>query len=67
MFDENSALASGPEIPVLMPQSWAAPPVPRAKENEQSAGPWNSGRVSSLKVDWQKKKKKEEGVCKSVF
>nr|XP_047920889.1 mitotic checkpoint serine/threonine-protein kinase BUB1 beta [Anser cygnoides]XP_047920890.1 mitotic checkpoint serine/threonine-protein kinase BUB1 beta [Anser cygnoides]XP_047920891.1 mitotic checkpoint serine/threonine-protein kinase BUB1 beta [Anser cygnoides]XP_047920892.1 mitotic checkpoint serine/threonine-protein kinase BUB1 beta [Anser cygnoides]XP_047920893.1 mitotic checkpoint serine/threonine-protein kinase BUB1 beta [Anser cygnoides] len=44
VFDENSALASGPEIPVLMPQSWAAPPVPRAKENEQSAGPWNSGR-----------------------
>ncbi|XP_035184521.1 mitotic checkpoint serine/threonine-protein kinase BUB1 beta isoform X2 [Oxyura jamaicensis] len=44
VFDENAALDSGPEIPVLMPQSWAAPPVPRAKENEQSAGPWTSGR-----------------------
>ncbi|OPJ74189.1 mitotic checkpoint serine/threonine-protein kinase BUB1 beta isoform D [Patagioenas fasciata monilis] len=44
VFDENSASASGPEIPVLTPQPWAAPPVPRAKENELSAGPWNSGR-----------------------
>ncbi|KFM10517.1 Mitotic checkpoint serine/threonine-protein kinase BUB1 beta, partial [Aptenodytes forsteri] len=42
VFDENSA--SGPEIPVLTPQSWTAPPAPRAKENELSAGPWNSGR-----------------------
>ncbi|KAM6069413.1 mitotic checkpoint serine/threonine-protein kinase BUB1 beta isoform 2-T2 [Theristicus caerulescens] len=42
VFDENSA--SGPEIPVLTPQPWTAPPVPRAKENELSAGPWNSGR-----------------------
>uniref|UniRef100_A0A8B9MKL4 BUB1 N-terminal domain-containing protein n=1 Tax=Accipiter nisus TaxID=211598 RepID=A0A8B9MKL4_9AVES len=42
VFDENSA--SGPEIPVLTPQPWTAPPAPRAKENEQSAGPWNSGR-----------------------
>ncbi|XP_068004218.1 mitotic checkpoint serine/threonine-protein kinase BUB1 beta [Melanerpes formicivorus] len=42
VFDENSV--SGPEIPVITPQPWAAPPVPRAKENELSAGPWNSGR-----------------------
>ncbi|XP_032852392.1 mitotic checkpoint serine/threonine-protein kinase BUB1 beta isoform X2 [Tyto alba] len=42
VFDENSA--SGPEVPVLKPQSWIAPPAPRAKENELSAGPWNSGR-----------------------
>ncbi|XP_064019648.1 mitotic checkpoint serine/threonine-protein kinase BUB1 beta isoform X2 [Pogoniulus pusillus] len=42
VFDENSA--SGPEIPVIAPQPWAAPPVPRAKENELRAGPWNSGR-----------------------
>ncbi|NXX74407.1 BUB1B kinase, partial [Urocolius indicus] len=42
VFDENSA--SGPELPVLTPQMWAAPPLPRAKENELSAGPWNSGR-----------------------
>ncbi|KAM6133055.1 mitotic checkpoint serine/threonine-protein kinase BUB1 beta [Phoenicopterus ruber ruber] len=44
VFDENSASASGPELPVLTPQPWAAPPAPRAKENELSAGPWNSGR-----------------------
>ncbi|NXY86164.1 BUB1B kinase, partial [Alcedo cyanopectus] len=43
VYDENSA--SGPEIPVPTPQPWAAPPVPRPKENELSAGPWNSGRV----------------------
>ncbi|XP_051477247.1 mitotic checkpoint serine/threonine-protein kinase BUB1 beta isoform X2 [Apus apus] len=42
VFDENSV--SGPEIPILTPQPWAAPPAPRAKENELSAGPWNSGR-----------------------
>ncbi|NWX44105.1 BUB1B kinase, partial [Steatornis caripensis] len=42
VFDENSA--SGPEIPILTPQPWAAPPAPRDKENELSAGPWNSGR-----------------------
>ncbi|NWS61501.1 BUB1B kinase, partial [Chunga burmeisteri] len=42
VFDENSA--SRPEIPVLAPQPWTAPPPPRAKENELSAGPWNSGR-----------------------
>ncbi|XP_021258780.1 mitotic checkpoint serine/threonine-protein kinase BUB1 beta [Numida meleagris] len=44
VFDENSALASGPEIPILTPQCWTEPPAPRAKENELSAGPWNSGR-----------------------
>ncbi|NWR35029.1 BUB1B kinase, partial [Tachuris rubrigastra] len=43
VFDENSA--SGAEIPMLTAQSWAAPPAARAKENELSAGPWNSGRV----------------------
>ncbi|NXL23931.1 BUB1B kinase, partial [Setophaga kirtlandii] len=42
VFDESSV--SGPEIPTLTAQSWPAPPVPRAKENELSAGPWNSGR-----------------------
>ncbi|KFZ62298.1 Mitotic checkpoint serine/threonine-protein kinase BUB1 beta, partial [Antrostomus carolinensis] len=42
VFDENSA--SGPEIPVLTPQPWTAPPAPRAKENELTAGPWNCGR-----------------------
>uniref|UniRef100_A0A8C4US27 Uncharacterized protein n=1 Tax=Falco tinnunculus TaxID=100819 RepID=A0A8C4US27_FALTI len=42
VFDENSA--SGAEVPVLKTQPWTAPPAPRAKENELSAGPWNSGR-----------------------
>ncbi|NXS30290.1 BUB1B kinase, partial [Pomatostomus ruficeps] len=46
VFDENSV--SGPEIPTLTAQSWPAPPVPRAKENELSAGPWNSGRPLTL-------------------
>uniref|UniRef100_A0A8C2TSJ7 BUB1 mitotic checkpoint serine/threonine kinase B n=1 Tax=Coturnix japonica TaxID=93934 RepID=A0A8C2TSJ7_COTJA len=44
VFDEDSASASGPEIPILTPQHWTEPPAPRAKENELSAGPWNSGR-----------------------
>ncbi|XP_065611634.1 mitotic checkpoint serine/threonine-protein kinase BUB1 beta [Cyrtonyx montezumae] len=44
VFDENSASAAGPEIPVLTAQHWTEPPAPRAKENELSAGPWNSGR-----------------------
>ncbi|XP_017693459.1 PREDICTED: mitotic checkpoint serine/threonine-protein kinase BUB1 beta [Lepidothrix coronata] len=42
VFDENSA--SVDEIPTLTAQSWTAPPAPRAKENELSAGPWNSGK-----------------------
>ncbi|NXL91074.1 BUB1B kinase, partial [Alectura lathami] len=42
VFDENSA--SEPEIPMLTPQPWTEPPAPRSKENELSAGPWNSGR-----------------------
>jgi len=59
VFDENSA--SGPEIPVLTPQPWTAPPAPKAKENELRAGPWNSGRVRSLKNGLAKKRK----VCVS--
>ncbi|NXV80684.1 BUB1B kinase, partial [Atlantisia rogersi] len=55
VFDENSA--SGPEISDLTPQPWTAPPVPRAKENELSAGPWNSGRVRSLRMDWGEKRR----------
>ncbi|NWT05383.1 BUB1B kinase, partial [Mionectes macconnelli] len=46
VFDEN--LASGAEIPTLTTQSWAAPPAPRAKENELRAGPWNSGRLLTV-------------------
>lgn len=55
VFDENSV--SGPEIPTLTAQSWAAPPVPRAKENELSAGPWNSGRVRRLEIGWEKRRR----------
>lgn len=53
VFDENSV--SGPEIATLTAQSWPAPPVPRAKENELSAGPWNSGRVRRLKMNGEKR------------
>ncbi|NXH20569.1 BUB1B kinase, partial [Bucco capensis] len=42
VFSDNSA--PGSEIAVLTPQQWTAPPARRAKENEQTAGPWNSGR-----------------------
>ncbi|XP_063296276.1 mitotic checkpoint serine/threonine-protein kinase BUB1 beta [Pelobates fuscus] len=46
VFDENAMapVASGPTV--LNPQPWAAIPPPRAKENEQHAGRWNSGRAS---------------------
>lgn len=60
VFDENSV--PGPEIPTLTPQSWPAPPVPKAKENELSAGPWNSGRVRRLKMDREKR-----GKCKLMI
>uniref|UniRef100_A0A8C8RN64 BUB1 N-terminal domain-containing protein n=1 Tax=Pelusios castaneus TaxID=367368 RepID=A0A8C8RN64_9SAUR len=44
VFDENTASISGAELPICIPQPWAAPPIGRAKENELKAGPWNSGR-----------------------
>ncbi|XP_067414110.1 mitotic checkpoint serine/threonine-protein kinase BUB1 beta [Emydura macquarii macquarii] len=44
VFDENAASVSGAELPIHIPQPWAAPPIGRAKENELKAGPWNSGR-----------------------
>ncbi|KAM4690405.1 mitotic checkpoint serine/threonine-protein kinase BUB1 beta [Rhinophrynus dorsalis] len=46
VFDENAALPVVAELPSLTPQTWAAPPPARAKENDQRAGPWNSGRSS---------------------
>uniref|UniRef100_A0A8D0HU12 BUB1 mitotic checkpoint serine/threonine kinase B n=1 Tax=Sphenodon punctatus TaxID=8508 RepID=A0A8D0HU12_SPHPU len=37
VFDENSVVTAGAELPVLTPQPWAAPPATRAKENELKA------------------------------
>ncbi|KAB1276825.1 Mitotic checkpoint serine/threonine-protein kinase BUB1 beta [Camelus dromedarius] len=43
VFDENADEASRAESkPTVQP--WTAPPVPRAKENELQAGPWNTSR-----------------------
>ncbi|KAJ6667303.1 hypothetical protein lerEdw1_017281 [Lerista edwardsae] len=44
VFDENKMAASQAELPALVPQSWAAPPTRKEKENELQAGPWNAGR-----------------------
>ncbi|XP_069806587.1 mitotic checkpoint serine/threonine-protein kinase BUB1 beta isoform X2 [Dendropsophus ebraccatus] len=46
VFDENSGVSGvgGMAPPAVQP--WAALPPARAKENEQKAGPWNSGRQS---------------------
>ncbi|XP_029454371.1 mitotic checkpoint serine/threonine-protein kinase BUB1 beta [Rhinatrema bivittatum] len=46
VFDENAVDTPGAELYSLTPQPWAAPPPTRAKENEQRAGTWNSGRHS---------------------
>ncbi|XP_049754702.1 mitotic checkpoint serine/threonine-protein kinase BUB1 beta isoform X1 [Elephas maximus indicus] len=44
VFDENADTASRAELSKPALQPWIAPPVPRAKENELQAGPWNTGR-----------------------
>ncbi|XP_055134653.1 mitotic checkpoint serine/threonine-protein kinase BUB1 beta isoform X4 [Symphalangus syndactylus] len=44
VFDENADEASTAELSKPTVQPWIAPPVPRAKENELQAGPWNTGR-----------------------
>uniref|UniRef100_A0A8C8ZCB5 Mitotic checkpoint serine/threonine-protein kinase BUB1 beta n=1 Tax=Prolemur simus TaxID=1328070 RepID=A0A8C8ZCB5_PROSS len=44
VFDENADEASRAELSKPAVQPWIAPPVPRAKENELKAGPWNAGR-----------------------
>ncbi|XP_003418785.1 mitotic checkpoint serine/threonine-protein kinase BUB1 beta isoform X1 [Loxodonta africana] len=44
VFDENADTASRAELSKPAIQPWIAPPVPRAKENELQAGPWNTGR-----------------------
>ncbi|XP_013014471.1 mitotic checkpoint serine/threonine-protein kinase BUB1 beta isoform X2 [Cavia porcellus] len=41
VFDENADLASRAELCKPTVQPWMAPPVPKAKENELQAGPWN--------------------------
>ncbi|XP_047622685.1 mitotic checkpoint serine/threonine-protein kinase BUB1 beta [Phacochoerus africanus] len=44
IFDENAEEASRAEASKPTVQPWIAPPIPRAKENELQAGPWNTGR-----------------------
>ncbi|XP_069348331.1 mitotic checkpoint serine/threonine-protein kinase BUB1 beta [Eulemur rufifrons] len=44
VFDENADEVSRAELSKPAVQPWIAPPVPRAKENELQAGPWNAGR-----------------------
>ncbi|XP_055219337.2 mitotic checkpoint serine/threonine-protein kinase BUB1 beta isoform X2 [Gorilla gorilla gorilla] len=44
VFDENADEASTAELSKPTVQPWIAPPMPRAKENELQAGPWNTGR-----------------------
>ncbi|XP_003935770.2 mitotic checkpoint serine/threonine-protein kinase BUB1 beta isoform X1 [Saimiri boliviensis] len=44
VFDENTDETSREELSKPTMQPWTAPPVPRAKENELQAGPWNTGR-----------------------
>ncbi|XP_006831838.1 PREDICTED: mitotic checkpoint serine/threonine-protein kinase BUB1 beta [Chrysochloris asiatica] len=44
VFDENVDVTSRAELSKPTAQPWVAPPVPRAKENELQAGPWNTGR-----------------------
>ncbi|XP_072284388.1 mitotic checkpoint serine/threonine-protein kinase BUB1 beta isoform X2 [Pyxicephalus adspersus] len=46
VFDENAGVLVHESQPTLSSQPWAALPQSRAKENEQKAGPWNSGRSS---------------------
>uniref|UniRef100_A0A6I8P9H3 BUB1 mitotic checkpoint serine/threonine kinase B n=1 Tax=Ornithorhynchus anatinus TaxID=9258 RepID=A0A6I8P9H3_ORNAN len=45
VFDENGGGPSWTEPPGLSTQPWAAPPVPRDKENELKPGPWNNARL----------------------
>ncbi|CAI9553469.1 unnamed protein product [Staurois parvus] len=44
VFDENAAIVAPESQPTLSAQPWTALPQSRAKENEQKAGPWSSGR-----------------------
>lgn len=53
IFDENADEASIAELSKPAAQPWTAPPVPRAKENELQAGPWNTGRPLEHRVRTQ--------------
>ncbi|XP_053331278.1 mitotic checkpoint serine/threonine-protein kinase BUB1 beta [Spea bombifrons] len=46
VFDENAMMPLALGQPPLNSQPWPALPPARAKENEQKAGRWNSGRSS---------------------
>ncbi|XP_040267520.1 mitotic checkpoint serine/threonine-protein kinase BUB1 beta isoform X2 [Bufo bufo] len=46
VFNENSGAAVLPDMPSVTAQPWPALPTARAKENEQKARPWNSGKPS---------------------
>ncbi|XP_040188908.1 mitotic checkpoint serine/threonine-protein kinase BUB1 beta [Rana temporaria] len=46
-FDENSSIPVPESQPTIPAPSWVALPPSRAKENEQKAGTWNSGRTRS--------------------
>ncbi|XP_048342627.1 mitotic checkpoint serine/threonine-protein kinase BUB1 beta isoform X2 [Sphaerodactylus townsendi] len=51
VYDENEAEVSRAELPMLVPQPWAAPPAIKAKENDLQAGPWNRGRRPRNNID----------------
>ncbi|KAM3850905.1 mitotic checkpoint serine/threonine-protein kinase BUB1 beta [Vipera latastei] len=51
VFDENRVADSSPDLPVLTPQPWVAPPPVKAKENELKAGPWTTGRRPQTNMD----------------
>lgn len=45
IFDENKA---DPEPQDLKLESWAAPPVAKAKENEQKPDKWTNAKVKGI-------------------
>ncbi|KAM6467555.1 mitotic checkpoint serine/threonine-protein kinase BUB1 beta isoform 1-T2 [Liasis olivaceus] len=51
VFDENKVADSPPDLPVLVPQAWVAPPPTKSKENELKAGPWTMGRRPRTNMD----------------
>ncbi|XP_073422846.1 mitotic checkpoint serine/threonine-protein kinase BUB1 beta [Dendrobates tinctorius] len=46
VFDENAGAPMAGSMATTTDQPWVALPPARAKENEQKAGPWSSGRPS---------------------
>jgi mitotic checkpoint serine/threonine-protein kinase BUB1 beta len=63
VFDENADKASRAELSKPTVQPWMAPPVPRAKENELQAGPWNSDRP----LDYRVRDKRIANITKTSF